>query len=335
MIARSFSSLGTLALAALLVAACSADGGGGGTGSTGSDSDDRDDPGTGGGGLGIPGAGSGTGDGTKPPAVIEDTLPAGFTANTAVPQNWECGGLPGGVCFEPAGGFQRVGLLAEVPLEEANSCRNVLRGIVRDFDAAHADFGGDANGDGVDAGLVGAGFGADRKPIPTGANPAVASAIGDWFTNEAGGNVPYVVDFWLEPIGDMYVFDSSRFFPVEGVGVTSGNDNDGVARNFLFTTELHTAFEYKGAEVFTFTGDDDVFVFINGVLAVDLGGVHSQFSQTVNIDTFAAANGMTVGNVYTLDLFHAERNPTGSNFRIETSLDFQECGVLAGDIILR
>lgn len=339
-ISRS-SLLGTLALSALL-AACSATDGGG-TGGSGSDSDgdggDGDpDPGTGsgaGGGLGIPSGNSG-GASSKPPAMIAETLPDGFTANAAVPQTWECSSLPNGTCFAPAGGFRRVGPLAEVALEESNSCRNVLRGIVRDFDASHADFGGDGDGaDVVNTGLVNAALGSDRKPVPSGANATVASAIGDWFTNDAGGNVPYVVDFWLQPVGEMYVFDSSRFFPLEGVGTSSGNDNDGGARNFLFTTELHTAFEYKGGEVFTFTGDDDVFVFINGVIAVDLGGVHSQKSHTVDIDVFATANGMTAGNVYTLDLFHAERNPTGSNFRIETSLDFQECGVLAGDIIIR
>ncbi len=141
--------------------------------------------------------------------------------------------------------------------------------------------------------------------------------------------------FWLEPVGDLFVFDSSRFFPLEGVGTKSGADNDQVQRNFGFTTELHTAFQYEAGKVFTFTGDDDVFIFINNQLAVDLGGVHSQFSQSIDIDTFAASAGMVLGNVYPLDLFHAERNPTGSNFRIETSLDFKECGVLGGDIVVK
>lgn len=273
--------------------------------------------------------------GGLPPAVIEETLPPGFTPNVAMPQTWECTGLPGGMCFQPAGGFLRLGPIDTVALEETNSCRNVLRGIVRDFEHSHVDFGSDADGqDVINAGLVGATLDDTRKPVPTGASTA-ASAIADWFQNGAGGNVPYVVDFWLEPVGDVYIFDSSRFFPLEGVGTLSGVDNDQVQRNFGFTTELHTAFEYKGGEVFTFTGDDDVFIYINNLLAVDLGGVHSQFSHSVNIDAFAATAGMMTGGVYNLDLFHAERNPTGSNFRIETSLDFTECGVLEGDIVVR
>jgi fibro-slime domain-containing protein len=277
----------------------------------------------------------GDGDSVLPPRKsIETVLPSGFSENTAQANPWECMGLPGGVCFEPAGGVLRQGSIEDVPLTEENECRNVLRGIVRDFEHSHIDFGGDANGDGLDVGLVQPTLGDTRKPIPTGSS-AVANSIQEWFENGAGGNVPYVVDFWLEPVGELFIFDSSRFFPLEGVGTPSGADNDGIMRNFGFTTELHSAFQYQGGEVFTFTGDDDVFIYINTQLAVDLGGVHSQFSTTVNIDQFATTAGMTIGEVYNLDLFHAERNPTGSNFRIETSLDFRECGVLEGDIVVR
>lgn len=277
----------------------------------------------------------GDGDGVLPPTkMVETTLPSGFTENTAQPKPEECTKLPGAMCFPPAGGCLRQGSIDEVALTEENECRNVLRGIVRDFEHSHVDFGGDANGDGLDLGLVQSTLGESRKPVPTGSTP-VANSIEEWFENGAGGNVPYVVDFWLEPVGDVFIFDSSRFFPLEGVGTSSGVDNDGVMRNFGFTTELHSAFQYQGGEIFTFTGDDDVFIYINDQLAVDLGGVHSQFSTTVDIDTFAATAGMTIGEVYNLDLFHAERNPTGSNFRIETSLDFRECGVLEGDIVVR
>jgi fibro-slime domain-containing protein len=335
--ARSISPLLPVCLATFL--ACSA--GTGARGGSGAASGTGDGDGDGDGDIGGDGDGdlvigpsTGGSSSDKPPAVIETTLPAGFVANTAAPQPWECSGLPGGQCYQPAGGFLRVGSIADVPLEEANSCRNVLRGIVRDFEHSHPDFGGDANGDGIDAGLVQGTLSESRKPLPTGST-AIANHIEDWFTNGGGGNVPYVVDFWLQPVGEMFIFDSSRFFPLEGVGTLSGQDNDQVQRNFGFTTELHTAFEYKGGEIFTFTGDDDVWVFINNQLAVDLGGVHSQFSQSVNIDAFAASAGMTLGEVYNLDLFHAERNPTGSNFRIETSLDFKECGVLESDIVVR
>ncbi len=98
------------------------------------------------------------------------------------------------MCFAPRGGFALQGTIEDVVLEESNSCRNVLRGIVRDFEHSHPDFGGDTNGDGIDAGLVNAVLDETRKPTPSGSTP-IATAIQDWFQNGAGGNVPYVVDF--------------------------------------------------------------------------------------------------------------------------------------------
>jgi fibro-slime domain-containing protein len=86
--------------------------------------------------------------------------------------------------------------------------------------------------------------------------------------------------------------------------------------NFHFTTEIHVSFQYNGGETFTFTGDDDVWVFINKQLVIDLGGVHGAANANVQLDTL----GLAPGGIYPLDVFHAERHTVQSNFRIDTTI---------------
>lgn len=330
-------SLLTLVTATSLSVACSAgsgstasggDGDGDGTGATGGDGDGDGDISLGDGdGDGINGSGGAV---EKPPAMIEETLPAGFTAATT------------------KGGWRIVGKLSEFSEPASNSCANVLRLIARDFKQAHIDFGEEKPATWVADGLMGLYEGQvlpdlpqnTRKPAinPNRMPMDVIEKFEDWYVNlePEGINIPYVMDIWLQPDParpGYFTFDDDLFFPLDEVNENPEDVQGGSGNNFLFTTELHTAFEYKGGEVFTFDGDDDVFAFINGKLAVDIGGIHGPIYRSVDLDAQSEALGLEVGNVYTLELFQAERNPGGSHYSIDTSLDFKECGILDGDIV--
>jgi len=108
--------------------------------------------------------------------------------------------------------------------------------------------------------------------------------------------------------------------------------------NFHFTSEVLYWFQYNQGETYSldFTGDDDVWVFVNNRLAVDLGGIHTPVNGSVNIPgdgTF----GMTDGSVYEIVVFQAERQRESSTYRLTLSgfnASESDCGPICGDGVL-
>ncbi|XVJ59479.1 MAG: fibro-slime domain-containing protein [Tepidisphaera sp.] len=164
----------------------------------------------------------------------------------------------------------------------------------------------------------------------TGNGLTSAERFSQWYRDVPGVNVSKRVPLTLNRVANTnrYVFDSATdapysgrggFFPINGE--LYGNYSN-TGRNFHFTTEINTEFVYKRGmgQVFKFTGDDDVWVFIGGRLAIDLGGLHSRKEQFVDLDRL---NWLTDGQTYRLDIFHAERRTTQSNFRFECTLELR------------
>lgn len=109
--------------------------------------------------------------------------------------------------------------------------------------------------------------------------------------------------------------------------------------NFSFTTEVTYWFVYDPAAdaQLTFVGDDDVWVFINGNLAVDIGGLHvpkggrirlGPTNATIGYSTDQSGAswdestrpigdfGLTAGEAYEIKVFHAERQVLASSFQL-------------------
>ena len=126
--------------------------------------------------------------------------------------------------------------------------------------------------------------------------------------------------------------DMGGFFPLDSFNDsnnikyfdrTNPADPTGRMHNFHFSMEMHLQFIYyknKGLE-FDFKGDDDLWIFINNQLAVDLGGLNYLATDTLLVDTLHI--GLVDGQTYNMDIFYAERNPVGSNLIIQTTMDLE------------
>ena len=103
---------------------------------------------------------------------------------------------------------------------------------------------------------------------------------------------------------------------------TGGSPRWAGNRNQHYCFESHAKFTYKPGLNFSFRGDDDVWVFIDNTLAVDLGGTHLAAPGYVKLDNFKGygGNALEVGKQYDIDIFFCDRRTTMSNVRIKTNI---------------
>ena len=239
-----------------------------------------------------------------------------------------------------------LGMLPDAPVEK---CDAVLQLTLRDFQpSTHPDFEAFNGLNDIGCGMVAPTLGPDSKPVfVSGIGTKKRVTTGDWehltfascdewngwsppdvitsqasfdqwYRDDPSVNQTLQLDVTLVDDGTgALAYDSKAFFPIDNMGFGNTANQE---HNFHFTTEGHVKFGYVAGQKFTFRGDDDLWIFVNGKLALDLGGMHLPISATIDFDAQAADLGIHAGGTYQMDIFHAERHTKESNFRIETNI---------------
>jgi fibro-slime domain-containing protein len=212
------------------------------------------------------------------------------------------------------------------------SCGFPLTLYLHDFkaygeDGGHPDFEHFDNG--LVTGLVKSIIDPDGVPslkstTGSGSVPSITNAesFSQWFTDDPINQSIQQTLTFSEISGEKYEYNNNAYFPIDNVGFGNYQPYMSGLHNYHFTATMRAVFRYSSGAfpTFSFTGNDDVWLYINGHLIIDMGGVHDATTGNVTMNASTAALlGVVDGQLVRLDFFMANRHTPNSQFKMTQS----------------
>jgi fibro-slime domain-containing protein len=166
---------------------------------------------------------------------------------------------------------------------------------------------------------------AKGKKIPQrGTVDDCSAEVEKWFDPSASRSAACGTLFFRN-VGDtlhpVWKFDAPAFFPVDSASpqrrftVPGGGT---LANDYAYCMEINAALDYAGGETLKVRGDDDTWIFVDGRLAADQGGIHFAQEEAIALDTLPFLKGKT-GRTLDLDVYYCSRQPGTAVFGLEAA----------------
>lgn len=142
-----------------------------------------------------------------------------------------------------------------------------------------------------------------------------AATFSQWFNDAPGANASQRIFLSMTKGSDgIYSYSTSDFTPIDGE--LYGNQSASHNRGFTCSIDAVSGYRKCAGQFIEYAGSGDAWLFINGKLAMDLGGTHAGGKQVVLLDRLS----LTDGSEVRVNFYYAQRTSSNATFGLRTNM---------------